>query len=175
MGQYHILCNLTKKQFVHPGGLGFGNKQREHLGFADDFGDVLYLLTMIPKSRGGGDILPDGNWIFIGGWLGDRVAVVGDYSLDSDLPDYPEFGSIYSLCSENTWSLWDGRGYSTKFDKDNPWRDITGDLAQELEIAFDKKIIGIDHPTLWPDGTRKPDHMIECFKKARSILRRSTK
>jgi hypothetical protein len=178
MGQYHILCNLTKKQFVNPTSLGFGNKQREHTGFSGDMGEVLYLLTMVPEARGGGDILSshsDESWLFIGSWLGDRVAVVGDYSKDSDLPDYPKFGSIYGLCSENSYSLFSGNGYVKKFKSTNPWRDITGDLVQELEKIWERRIIGSDNPYLWPDGTRRPADFIKAVRSFNNFIAENKK
>lgn len=167
MGQYHILVNLSKKQFVTPSGLGFGAKQVEHV---DAMGPVLYYLTMVPERRGGGDLLEgDCNYVFIGSWLGDKIAVVGDYSLNEDLPDYPDFGEVYRLCSEKLNPMYDCFGMRTaKKYPNNPWRDITSDLAIELEEVTGKKIIPYDHPTLWPDGQRKPESMVQNLKNYKS-------
>jgi hypothetical protein len=38
----------------------------------------------------------------IGRWAGDRVAIIGDYAEDSDLPGYyPPASMIYDLCTDN--------------------------------------------------------------------------
>lgn len=172
MGQYHILANLTKKEFVVPSGFGFGHKQAEHL---DGMGRILYILTMIPSCRGGGDVFSEEmsvSSVFIGRWLGDRIAVVGDYSCDEDLPDFPEFGSVYSSCMSNANPLYDCFGFGIKNSKRTGlWMDITADLVIEVEELLNTKIIAMGHPTLWPDGTPKPEFMVEQAKHARRILR----
>lgn len=168
MAQYHILVNLTKKQFVSPGGLGRGLKQLEHI---DRMGMAMYLLTVVPASRGGGDIWRD-DLVFIGSWLGDRIAIVGDYSEDSDCPSFAGFGSIYKQCSDQFNPLYDCYGMRNKSkDPNNVWRDITADLAIEMKDAVGIDIIPSDHPTLWPDGEQKPDSMIKAAKNVRQYMR----
>ena len=85
MGQYHTLFNLDKLEVVNPHELGFGAKQVEHTGFKGSLSDILYALTAYKSARGGGDFADDGG-IFKGRWHGDRVAVIGDYYEESDLP-----------------------------------------------------------------------------------------
>lgn len=61
----------------------------------------------------------------IGRWAGDRIAIIGDYSEDSDMPDSPvPFGSIYSLCSEGLWV------------------DVTADVARVIEHEVGGKFVG---------------------------------
>jgi hypothetical protein len=165
MGQYHILVNLDKKQFVSPMGIGLGSKQWEHLYGEPSLSDALYILTMVPESRGGGDLLngcsDNSKLFFVGSWIGNRVAVVGDYTVNKDLPTYPEFGNIYNECQENLklmYGYFPSNGLPTNVKKrnvTNTWQDITGDLMIELECIFNKKIIPFDHPTKWPDGSAK--------------------
>ena len=85
MGQYHTLFNLDKLEVVNPHDLGFGAKQREHTGFRGSLADILYALTAYKFARGGGDFADD-DGTFKGRWHGDRVAVIGDYYEESDLP-----------------------------------------------------------------------------------------
>lgn len=169
MGQYHILVNLTKKQFVSPGGLGRGAKQVEHI---DRMGEAMYFLTCVPVRRGGGDVIQgDHNLVFIGSWMGDRVAVVGDYSVDEDLPNYPGFGKIYKECMAQINPMYDCYGMRQKSkDPNNCWRDITADLVIELRYSVGKVWIPQDHPTLWSDGERKPDHIIESAKNMKKLM-----
>lgn len=98
MGQYHSLFNLDKLEVVNPHDLGFGAKQREHSGYGGgSLADILYVLCAYKEARGGGDWANDNsentgmfsgiaNGIFKGRWHGDRVAVIGDYYEESDLP-----------------------------------------------------------------------------------------
>lgn len=98
MGQYHSLFNLDKLEVVNPHELGFGAKQREHSGYGGgSLADILYVLCAYKEARGGGDWANDNsentgmfsgiaNGVFKGRWHGDRVAVIGDYYEESDLP-----------------------------------------------------------------------------------------
>lgn len=163
MGQYHILVNLTRKEFVNPQSLGLGLKQVEHI---NEIGRVIYLLTMVPTPRGGGDMLPEvnDNFVFVGSWLGDKIAIVGDYSCDKDLPSFPNFGSIWKECMKNSNPLYGHYHEIPDRKQKSLWRDITVDLSLELEQIFGKQIIPYDHPTLWPDGKPKPEYLVAAFK-----------
>jgi hypothetical protein len=98
MGQYHSLFNLDKLEVVNPHDLGFGAKQREHSGHGGgSLADILYVLCAYKVARGGGDWANDNeentgmfsgiqNGVFKGRWHGDRVAVIGDYYEEGDLP-----------------------------------------------------------------------------------------
>jgi hypothetical protein len=95
MGQYHVLVNLDKHEAVWPHGVGDGLKLLE---WSD--GGMLTVMQLLLScaikggARGGGDY--DSANPLIGSWAGDRIAVVGDYAEDGDLP--AEFGasSIYA-------------------------------------------------------------------------------
>jgi hypothetical protein len=87
MGQYHLLVNSEKKEYVNPRDLGYGAKQLEHCGFIGDLPLVQYLLTTSSKGRGFGDFrLTDYNSAFLGRWAGDRVFILGDYTEEGDVP-----------------------------------------------------------------------------------------
>lgn len=94
MGQYHILANLDTKEFVRLG----GSKQYEHTFYNGDLAHAMYLLTMTSPGRGGGD------WVVTpmsGRWAGDRVVILGDYTEDSDLPNYPYASQAYGDFLDN--------------------------------------------------------------------------
>ena len=114
MGQYHKLINLDKREQVNPYPLDLGAKQYEQTGTAGDFGDALYLLLMSSPNRGGGDwdLFPN----LSGRWVGDRVIVLGDYTEDGDLPNYPNASKLYSE-SKN-------------------WADISDEVAQALDKVY---------------------------------------
>lgn len=130
MGQYWYPVNLNKKEFVNPHKLASGLKLWEQLAAHPGTGAALVVLcAAMPKPRGGGDFDLDKNWHgsertpehhttpgpmpdtypeiarrTIGRWAGDRIALVGDYAEDADLPDAPvPVSSIFDLCSCGEW------------------------------------------------------------------------
>ena len=115
MGQYHKLVNIDKKEQVISYPLGLMAKQYEQTGTAGDFGDALYLLLMTSPNRGGGDweLFPN----LSGRWVGDRVIVLGDYTEDGDLPNYPNASKLY----------WESEN----------WKDISNEVAEALKKVFD--------------------------------------
>jgi len=100
MGQYWVVVNLDKKEFVHPHKLGTGMKLWEQVANHPGTGTALLILTAaMPEPRGGGDLaLNERSEKVIGRWAGDRVAIVGDYAEDSDLPVEFEASTIYNRC-----------------------------------------------------------------------------
>lgn len=99
MGQYWIPVNLDKREFICPHKLGGGLKLWEQANNTPGTPVALFILTTaMPVPRGGGDFRPHPA---IGRWAGDRVAVVGDYAEDSDLPKSRLKASlIYTLCRQ---------------------------------------------------------------------------
>lgn len=113
MGQYWYPVNLDKKEFIRPHYLGAGMKLWEQLANHPGTGAALIILCAAQREkRGGGDFAMDTdneeyNKIakqVIGRWAGDRIALVGDYAEDTDLP--PEFkaSEIYEKCNNGNWT-----------------------------------------------------------------------
>jgi hypothetical protein len=127
MGQYWMVVNLDKKEFVMPHKLGTGLKLWEQLANHPGTGAALIILcAAMPEKRGGGDLDMEENWhgpertfpefnaspapmpekyeeiarLTIGRWAGDRIALVGDYAEDSDLPAEFEASKIFGECDE---------------------------------------------------------------------------
>ena len=100
MGQYHYLANLDTKEFVTLGGA----KQYEQTFYNGDLAHAMYLLTMTSPARGGGDWAETN---ISGRWAGDRVVIIGDYTEDSDLPDYPNASKAYSDIQQNGTNITD--------------------------------------------------------------------
>ena len=138
MGQYHRLVNLDKKEIVHPYNLGLGAKQYEHTGENGSLSDALYLLVMTSPARGGGDweSFPE----LSGRWVGDRVVVLGDYTDDSDLNTYPNFGQVYNQSED--------------------WTDISDEVAQALGKVFGFEIDL--QQTGWRDRKELADHWLNA-------------
>ena len=118
IGQYHVLANLDKREVVDPHALGLGLKQWEQIGaFYGSLADALYILTTTSPARGGGDL----ERVSISGrWVGDRVVVLGDYTVDDDIPDFPNAGSLYHEAC----------------DPKSDWTDISDTVAKDLATVF---------------------------------------
>jgi hypothetical protein len=150
MGQYWKVVNLDKLESIYPHKLGVGLKLGEQIGSGHGTPDALFILVATMRERrGGGDFDWDSNYYgperdsknrdhnanggpvieeyntvakrTIGRWAGDRIAVVGDYSEDSDLPSFPDFAKLYS---------------------DDTTADITDDVVKVLEHELGGKFVG---------------------------------
>lgn len=140
MGQYWKVVNLDKREFINPHKLGSGLKLWEQLSSAaPGTGAALIILcAAMPKPRGGGDLkLNDVARRTIGRWAGDRVCLVGDYAEDADLPGFPGFSELYSLCT-------DASDLDTNDDPavDQLFTDISDDVCAIIERELEGKFEG---------------------------------
>jgi hypothetical protein len=95
MGQYHVIVNLDKGEYIHPHKLGDGLKWGEQASSELGIMTALWAAITCPEPRGGGD---PNEHPWVGRWHGDRVVMVGDYAEDKDRPDVPQWGALYSRC-----------------------------------------------------------------------------
>ena len=101
MGQYYLIVNLTKKQFLYPHCFNDGLKLKEFGCSSQGTMMALAVLLADGNGRGGGDVFsqayreeeeryknhkrktfPDAqkyNDLLIGSWAGDKIVVAGDY------------------------------------------------------------------------------------------------
>ena len=180
MGQYWIPVNLDKKEFVHPHKLGSGLKLWEMLS-ANHVGSALIILTAAYREhRGGGDFDLEENWHgpertippydmdpgpmpedypvvakrTIGRWAGDKIAIVGDYAEDTDLPRQYKTSKIYKKTS-NEYEYYandnpNGAIYKNqkglyghrKLIKASEYLDITDDVCRVIEHELNGKFTG---------------------------------
>lgn len=77
MGQYYMVVDLDKREFLHPHRLGSGLKVWEIC--AGNLPRVLAYLLKQSTGQGGGDPRPRDKFPNCGRWAGDRVVIVGDY------------------------------------------------------------------------------------------------
>jgi hypothetical protein len=84
MGQYHVLYNADKKEYVHGHAIDNGLKLMEQVGFHGSTASALFLLIANSNGRGGGDAAAHP---MIGRWAGDRIVLQGDYAESTD-PGY---------------------------------------------------------------------------------------
>lgn len=134
MGQYWLPVNLDKREFIDPHRLGSGLKLWEQLAtHPGTAAALIVLVAAMPEARGGGD-LADNDEIArrtIGRWAGDRIAMIGDYAEDSDLPHPGDVASkIYGLCRQHE--------YEDEPDLP-PYTDISDDVCHVLERELEGK------------------------------------
>lgn len=158
MGQYHIPVNLDKREFIDPHTLGNGLKLWEQ--GASQFGvtAALHALLAVSNGRGGGDYV-DGHEEFIGRWGGDRIAIVGDYAEEGDLPAEFAAHKIYpAVCS----TRYDGYPADEIAPyQPGEWKDISDLACAWIEAEFDGKFSGDG----WRDFVPNPGSFFDESKK----------
>lgn len=89
MGQYYLIVNLDKQQFVHPHAFGDGMKLMEFGLSGCGAMSALAVLLADGNGRGGGDLHCDDRDAdkIVGSWAGDRIVVAGDYADDGKFID----------------------------------------------------------------------------------------
>jgi hypothetical protein len=154
MGQYYMIVNLDKREFLNPHKLGSGLKLWE-MANTCTIAPALLALLACSNGRGGGDFEEDP---IIGRWVGDRVVIVGDYAESGDIPgiEHPEI--IYALCKPPT-EIKDIAEYYRKLAKESeekekkdeyqeraslldaskPYKDISDKLISLVEREADVK------------------------------------
>ena len=159
MGQYYMIVNLDKREFLNPHKLGSGLKLWE-MANTCTIAPALLALLACSNGRGGGDFEEDP---IIGRWVGDRVAVVGDYAEPGDIPGIEQPEVIYVLCKPPT-EIKDIAEHYRKLAKEisddkrskeyqekarlletsKPYKDISDKLLQLVERETDVKFVNKD-------------------------------
>lgn len=101
MGQYYVIANLDKKEFIDPHTFGNGVKLMEFGMDSQSTMMGLAILLASSNGMGGGDLhLPhDTAFDHIPGrWAGDRVVIAGDYD---DREGSPGCG-VYGRCGTSS-------------------------------------------------------------------------
>lgn len=78
MGQYYLVVNIDKKEYLDPHCCGDGLKLLEFGCSANGTLTALAILLADGNSRGGGDLQTKNPTV--GTWAGDRIVVAGDYA-----------------------------------------------------------------------------------------------
>jgi hypothetical protein len=93
MGQYFLVVNLDKREFIHPHAFGDGLKLAE-FGRSGD-GTMFALAVLLSdgfRERGDDPV--------IGSWAGDRVVVTGDYAAAGRFT-VDEWRNLYAVVRES--------------------------------------------------------------------------
>lgn len=84
MGQYYMLGNLDKKEYLHPHRFGDGLKLLEFGSSGSGTMNGLAILLAVGNGRGGGDLHTETENGIVGSWAGDRIVIMGDYADEPD-------------------------------------------------------------------------------------------
>ena len=127
MGQYHFICNLDRKEFLHPHRMGDGLKLLEFGSSGDGTMTGLAILLATSNGRGGGDLMLDtdkrGDLLaeyVVGRWAGDRIAIIGDYHEPTDVPGFTD-KIVAETGGYNPAAESDEDRYSNPLVGDVPW------------------------------------------------------
>lgn len=142
MGQYHMLVNFTKKEFVDPHKFGNGLKLKEQVNWEHAFSNITHYLIAKCTGRGGGDF----NTEMAGRWGGDRISLVGDYAEREDFPFLTE--QEYMDMKASVWGPpikqpRDSKGrFLSKKNVTGDYVDISDRLVYSIEEEFSIKYSG---------------------------------
>lgn len=131
MGQYYMVVDLDRREYLHPHRLGSGLKLWELC--AGDLPRVLCYLLGQSTGGGGGDPRPRDAFPNVGRWAGDRVVVVGDY----DASD--RFGGLYHAVQA-----------------DDGWTEIAPEVAAEFNRFIEFEDMQVAEP-VHPDDCGHAD------------------
>lgn len=96
MGQYYVIVNLDKGEFIKPHDFGDGAKLMEFGLSGMGVMAGLAVLLASGNGRGGGDLRTDAG--VVGRWAGDRIVIAGDYD-DEGL--YGIKGRLYTVAHDD--------------------------------------------------------------------------
>ena len=84
MGQYYVICNVTKREMIKGHFFGEGIKLMEFGMSGEGTMAALAILLADGNGRGGGDLNSDDTLAnsIIGSWAGDKIVIAGDYADD---------------------------------------------------------------------------------------------
>lgn len=85
MGQYFLIVNLDKQEYINPHKAGHGAKLWEIA--VNNISSIFAFLLRQSSESGGGDI--QFNSKYCGSWAGNRIIVIGDYD-DSGLYNHAQ-------------------------------------------------------------------------------------
>jgi len=99
MGQYYLVVNLTKREYLNPRKFGDGAKLLEFGSSAVGTMCGLAILLADGNNRGGGDLRSENP--IIGSWAGDKIVIAGDYADAFKFVPRKERKLLFFRCLEN--------------------------------------------------------------------------
>lgn len=115
MGQYYVVINLTKKQFIHPHAFGDGCKLME-FGSSGRTMSALAVLLVNSNGRGGGDL--DSHRPIVGSWAGDKIVIAGDYAEPGDAGEPKGGENLYGRTGTEAYQNVSAEAFEALLDDD---------------------------------------------------------
>ena len=141
MGQYHMPCNLDKREFLNPHVLGDGLKLLEFACSAEGTMTGLALLLAVSNGRGGGDLQVANNERanlleshIIGRWAGDRLAIIGDYHEPEDVLGFTD-QKVANSGGFNPEAKTDDQRFNGPLIGDVPW-NLEAAKEQDVDLGW---------------------------------------
>jgi len=136
MGQYHIIVNDSKKQWLNPSAFGDGVKLLEFGTSGCGVMCAVAVLLAVDNGKGGGDLRCEDPHKLVGSWAGDSIRIVGDYNDNGAYDGKPE---EYEDISRRMVRLLCEDGYLRKalFEGTEFERDWDAKLAKGEPRAYD--------------------------------------
>lgn len=130
MGQYYKLCNIDKKQYIHPHKFGDGLKLMEF--GQSGYGTMMGLAVLLAdgNNRGGGDLRSENT--VVGSWAGDRIVITGDYADEGRFVDNSK-KNLYAIAEDEYTDISVDVLYALLDDKY---------IYEFKKMAFDSKFFG---------------------------------
>jgi hypothetical protein len=97
MGQYYLICNLDKHQFLHPQHCGDGLKLTEF--GCSGMGTLMALTALLADGNGQGSGDLQSRSEIIGSWAGNRIVIAGDYADQERFPIDAPYSGLYEWAS----------------------------------------------------------------------------
>lgn len=106
MGQYYVVANITKQEYLEPHDFGDGVKLMEFASSSRGTLRGLAVLLASGNGLGGGDLRS--SHPLVGSWAGDRIVIAGDYDPRTDYVDGVTDGSnLYAVCTDRFTNISD--------------------------------------------------------------------
>jgi len=151
MGQYFMIINLDKKEYLDPHKLASGLKFWEILASQSATRALAFLLRQSNEGGGGdyhGKTYQEDKKSFVGRWAGDKITIVGDYD-QSNL--YSRCQTISEMNSHNKWCTEENRP-ELLLKREDLFKDITDKMLPQYNEFIEIPEYQVD---LQSDGWRE--------------------
>ena len=157
MGQYYVIANISKRQYLFPHRFGDGLKLLEFGASGSGTMCALSLLLSNGNGRGCGDL--HANDEIIGSWAGDRIVVAGDYGDPGRwIADVPEEEKARIAQAVFTEGHQDPNEVNLYFVATRTFQDVSDKMIRAMlkdeALRQDLQETAESHRTCWavPDG-----------------------
>lgn len=145
MGQYYVLANPVKREFLRPLTFGQATKLTNYFG---QFGAMMGLAILIADGNGNGDWDAEDKPAIYGSWAGDPVVLAGDYGTR---------GRFLSEEEKRQYATRNGRGEwmdptLCSVARDH-YRDVSEDVLCAIIATEDEHIVRLLQKELGPQAT----------------------